>query len=48
MFKLKITDELGVSYNFVYNDLKSLKYCLSYWLKNLDETPLLNIEIDFE
>jgi hypothetical protein len=48
MFLLKITDELGFKINFKFNDLKSLKRELNKWLKNIDETPLYNIEIDFE
>jgi hypothetical protein len=48
MFSLKITDELGFNHNFEFNSLKALRIELNKWLKNIDETPLYNIEINFE
>jgi hypothetical protein len=47
IFILKITCEMGFNYNFKFDNLKSLKIELNKWLKNIDETPLYNIEIIF-
>ena len=46
-FILKITCEMGFKYNYKFDNLKSLKIELNKWLKNIDETPLYNIEIIF-
>ena len=48
MFILKITCEMGFNYKFEFNNLKALRTELNKWLKNIDETPLYNIEISFE
>jgi hypothetical protein len=48
IFILKITCEMGFNYKFEFNSLKALRTELNKWLKNIDETPLYNIEISFE
>lgn len=39
---------MGFNYKFEFNSLKALRTELNKWLKNIDETPLYNIEVSFE
>jgi hypothetical protein len=46
--KLKITDELGMEFDFEFNSSEELIKEIKNWINSIDETPIQKIEILIE